>query len=218
MKRLLALIFFALIGFDSFSSNFLSNANNEIHKYRRRKQSSPSFELGFQGGYGVANVYLSEGSAKSRGVFHLGAIGQYNFNEKWAFVSKLHFDQKGYTYTDNTSGKESLTYVNLPMMGKFSFGNGVKGYLQAGFHVGYLLVARGENEGKKVDTKDMYNSLDFGLAIGLGVEFPLDKDTKMFFEWEANSGMANIANHPTHDIKVRNGASKLAVGVKFNIE
>ena len=174
-----------------------------------------NLEIGGQIGYGISNVAAEETSADSRGVFHIGALAQYNFNDRWSLVGKIHYDQKGYGYTDGTSGKETLAYLDIPVMAKWHFGGGdLRGYLQFGGYGGVLLSAKGEApSGEEVDTKEAYKSSDFGLAFGIGLDYPLSDNLKLFAELEVNSGLSNIAEQSP--VTIRNGASKLGLGVRY---
>lgn len=174
---------------------------------------SQNFEGGLQTGYGISNVYVEDISGDTRGVFHIGALGQYNFNESWAIVGKLLYDQKGYAYNDGTSGRETINYVDIPVMGKWYFGNNVKGYLQFGGYYGLFLNAEGEIDNEAVDTSEAYEDSDLGVAYGVGLELANLYDVKLFLEWEANTSMVNIAaeNYSTF----RNGASKIGLGFRY---
>ncbi|MBW2961221.1 porin family protein [Mesonia aestuariivivens] len=174
-----------------------------------------NFEIGGQVGYGISNVYTDDDSADSKGVFHIGAVAQYNFNEDWSLVGELLYDQKGYSYTDGTDGEESINYLSVPVMAKYNFGSSTKFYLQAGLYGAFLLSAEGEFEGRDVDTKDAYESTDFGVAFGLGVEFPIQENLKLFVDLVANSGFSNIAAESDFDIT--NGATKAGVGLRYSL-
>lgn len=176
--------------------------------------SAQSFEIGGQVGYGIANIYLEDESADSKGVFHIGAVGQYNFNEKWSLVGELLYDQKGYDYTDGTDGSESINYLSVPVMAKYNFGSSTRFYLQAGLYGAFLLSAEGELGDEEIDTKDAYESTDFGVAFGLGVEFPLQENLKLFVDLVVNSGFTNIAADSEYDIT--NGATKAGVGLRYS--
>ena len=188
--------------------------------------NAQSFEVGIQTGYGIANITSEEATSGTRGVYHIGLVTQYNFNDNWSVVAKVHKDQKGYKYNDGTVGRETMNYIDIPVMAKWHFGNKVRGYVQAGVYFGIFQSAEGElNAGRihphtgnvaqsnmTIDTSSAYNKDDFGLNAGVGAEMKIIDQLKGFIELELTPGLADIskANHT-----FRNGASKIGIGVRY---
>lgn len=195
-------------------------------------QEKGNFELGGNLGLNLSNISEidNENATDSRIAFNVGASGEYYFSESWGIKTKLIFDQKGWgngfeetpVFDDDgnvisiQSGETdfALNYLTVPLMANWHFGRTDNWYLNFGPYVGFLLSAESTEGG--TDIKDSLNSTDFGLAAGIGVKIPLNNNAKIFFEYEFQSGFADIVPDNSGDA-LRNGRSSLNAGILFSL-
>ena len=195
-------------------------------------QTKGDFELGGNLGLNISNISEidNENASESRISFNLGASGEFYFSDSWGLKAKLIFDQKGwgngfeetpiFDMNGNITGVQSnetdfaLRYLTIPLMANWHFGRSDNWYLNFGPYVGFLLSAESTEGG--TDIKDTLNSTDFGLSAGIGIKIPLNDTTKIFFEYEFQSGFADILPDNPGDA-IRNGRSSVNAGVLFSL-
>jgi hypothetical protein len=96
--------------------------------------------------------------------FHVGLVNDFSLSEKLTFRPGVLFSLKG-GKTDESSS--TYTYIDVPLSLVYNFTEAEKGFfLEAGPYVGLLLAAKNEDD----DIKEGFNTLDFGLNIGLGYD------------------------------------------------
>lgn len=125
--------------------------------------------------------------------FHIGGVAEMKLTDKFSIQPELlvsfqgaeteyrenyFFDDDYYLYEN----KLNLIYVNIPVMAKYYI---VKGFnVEAGPQLGILVSAKNKqeitsnvggisyNESETVDVKDGFKTVDFGVNIGAGYDFP----------------------------------------------
>lgn len=112
-----------------------------------------------------------------------GVIGKYQFTDGFALKSGLEYQKKGRSMSsDDFSENAKLHYLNLPLKAEYSAGEkagfkkGQRLYFAAGPYLSYLLSADGEQNDVSFDLKSDTKDFDFGLALELGIEFPVFTD------------------------------------------
>lgn len=187
-------------------------------------QQKGSFELGLNVGYNGATV--SNGSntnSNYRNGVNFGISGDYFFSDRWSIKTKLSYDQKGWAkgYIENLSNGQSFTtdynldYLTIPVMANWHFGKKRNWYLNFGPYVGFLLSAKETRF--DTDLKTMFQSVDAGLDLGIGVKIPLSTQTKLFFELDGQAGVMDI-NKYYQDNKLLNSRSSINIGVVFDLK
>ncbi|MHC0447715.1 porin family protein [Flavobacterium sp. 3-218] len=91
-------------------------------------------------------------------------------------------------------------YIVLPVMLKYNFSSNKSFYVNGGPFLGYLLKsgesaeldAEGVND-EDVETTKYRKSLDYGLSAGIGKEFKLKNDHKLYVEIRDNLGLSNTS-------------------------
>jgi hypothetical protein len=107
---------------------------------------------------------------------------------------------------------ESTTYYNyivLPIFVKYNFSKDNSFYLNGGPFLGFLiksgiksdLVIDGVDSGSVENTKSN-KSLDFGVSMGIGKQFEINDENKIYLELRDNLGLTNIS-----DVEVYNNGS-----------
>jgi hypothetical protein len=141
---------------------------------------------------------------------HVGLIvgGQveYALSDNFYLRPGLRFDQKGFTYNATVFGQqESLTatanYIEFPvhLVAKIPAGPSVTPFVffgpDLGFNVGNSVS--GTLNGNDVDTSNAslnFNTIDFALDFGGGIEFPVSPSLKGFVQADYSLGLVNVAN------------------------
>lgn len=188
-------------------------------------QDKGDVEFGVQFGYNASNVSDSDDSGDYLSGFNFGVGGDYYFSDRWSLKVKALYDQKGFEQeaynfdTDQTFvGKFRTTYLTIPVMANWHFGSKRNWYLNFGPYAGFLLKAEETNSG--IDTKDAYNTTDFGLALGIGVKIPVTDRLKVFLEFDGQGGFSNIAKTEDGDDvgTITNTRSSFNVGLNFMLK
>ena len=160
-------------------------------------QQESKHAIGFEGGAGISFLRGLENIEEYHNPTVSYAIGisyQYSISESFSFFSALDYERKGSvvnaTVTDqsgNPTGEivahANYDYLVLPLLARFSFGNHLKMYINAGPYLGYLIKVTSVTEENDViphtelDLTDESYKYDLGISAGLGVNIPLkDKD------------------------------------------
>lgn len=191
-------------------------------------QEKGNFELGGNMGVNISNIAISGvdvDETNSKTGLNLAVSGEYYFNDRWGLKAKLIYDQKGWADSfvevpfDNDpaviqiiEGDMELNYLSIPVMANWHFGKKRNWYLNFGLYTAFLLSA----EVAGIDTKEGFENSDFGLALGIGVKFPISDKAKLFLEYDAQSGFSNIFKD-SGSISARNGRSAFNFGVLFSL-
>lgn len=195
-------------------------------------QDKGDIEIGGNLGLSISNISEidNENATDSKISFNVAASGEYYFSESWGIKAKLIYDQKGWgngfeqiptfdadgNVIDIETGTTdfALNYLTIPLLANWHFGRKDNWYINFGPYVGFLLSAKSTENG--TDIKESLNSIDFGLALGIGLKIPLNDTTKIFFEYDIQSGFADIVNENQGDT-IRNGRSSLNAGILFTL-
>ena len=184
-------------------------------------QQKGNFEYGFNVGLNVSGVTVGTNyTSDSKIGFNVGAFGDYFFSDRWSIKAKLNFDQKGWNggyFSNNNVG--SLTnyrydYLTVPVMANWHFGRKRNWYLNFGPYVGFLIDAKETN--LDIDLKDLSESIDAGLALGIGVKIPVTDKIKILLEVDSQSGLADIIKN-NQGGSTTNNRSSLNAGFVFGL-
>jgi opacity protein-like surface antigen len=182
-------------------------------------QTRNTVEFGGNIGWNLAYISYADNNGDTYYLngFNAGVSLEYYFSDRWGIKGKLIYDQKGGsngilnfqdgTEIDNINFR--LNYITLPVMANWHFGRTRNWYLNFGPYVGVLMSAK--ESYSNMDIKDAFNSTDFGLALGIGVKFPISRSVKMFIEADGQGGITDIfKDNP--DRSVQNSRSSINVG------
>ncbi|MBF4466290.1 porin family protein [Flavobacterium sp. LC2016-12] len=134
--------------------------------------------------------------------FNFGVLSEIPISDKFSFQPEIMYSGQGYSFNDNTI---ALSYLNVPLMGKYYVTKGLS--VEAGPQIGFLLAAKNE----KIDVKDSFNTVDFGVNFGLGYKL----DNGVNFGVRYNVGLTDINNVEGYFVKNKNGVLQLSVGYFF---
>lgn len=129
--------------------------------------------------------------------FNFGFMAEIPISEKFSFQPELLYSGQG--------AEISLTYLNIPLMGKYYVTKGLS--LEAGPQIGFLLSAENED----TDVKDSFKTVDLGLNLGIGYKL----DNGLNFGARYNFGVSDINDVDNLSDKNRNAVLQLSVGYFF---
>lgn len=205
MKKLLLSISLLLISFLNYSQN--SNIKFGIH-------AGLNYATFY--GYNIPADFDPVYS-ESPAFAYLGGINfEYQIKEKLSLKFELNYERKSQkgNYNniligdiDNLTQKYSFTskknnqYLVLPIMVKYKFGNKNSFYANGGPFIGYLLKSNitndlGDIEGlnnEPLETTNLNNKTDFGLAIGIGKMIEINEKNSISIEIRENLGLTNTS-------------------------
>ena len=205
----------------------------------REKRSVKTKEWGITGkgvkiGLNSANLhgkdieyieYLYEGKLKSKLGFCFGGFITYNINEMFAIQPEILFTMKGAKikeeyYGDTYKISINLTYLEIPVLAKLTIptqGN-IKPNIFAGPSLAIKLSSKAKaeyaGESEEEDIEDL-KGIDFGLIIGIGIDFSLDSlaKEKLSVDLRYTLGLTTISKEEDEDIK--NSVISIMVGYYF---
>jgi len=202
-----------------------------------------NLQFGIKGGLNLANtdqdVSDFEGTIgadfekKIYPTYNVGAVIEYSLSQNFSIQLSALYNLKGtqfqgvqvedYVGLIDYNFTEKLEYLSFPLLAKYSFGSALaKPYLFIGPGISYLLSAKtiidaaamvGAEFDTTITNTDELNSLDVGLNMGLGIEFPISS-FNAFFEASYGLGLTNVNNlEGAEDFK--NRMIYLQVGILF---
>lgn len=187
---------------------------------QRFSQQAGTTEFGIDVGYNSSYVIQSQTGYGSDFVsgLNVGLSADHYFSDDWSLKVKAIYDQKGWgngyintgvNYYDNVNYK--LDYITVPVMANWHFGRTRNWYLNFGPYIGFLTSANVTNY--NIDVKDDFNSVDGGLALGIGIKIPISPSAKFFIEYDGQSGVTNVFKQS--DDTYRNLRESFNIGINF---
>lgn len=167
-------------------------------------------QLGVRAGLNISSYsFKASGttvSADSKVGFHFGIVNDFKLTDKITFRPGLLYSGMGGKFTVlDESITSNLNYLNIPLSFVYNFTTDDKGFFaELGPYVGFLLSAKSGDE----DIKDSYNSLDFGLNIGLGYDLG-----SFIVGANYGLGLANIAKTEDGDDTKANNTNIAIYGI-----
>lgn len=191
--------------------------------------SQSDSRFGLKGGVNLATFKGDVGEVENAIAYHAGLVFEAPIGNRLSFQPEFVYTVKGAKLSSEStllgvkfSGetKNQLSYINVPLILKLYLSDNVS--IQAGPHLGYLLsaerivessVEKDDSSTKtsgSVDIKDKYESLDYGVSVGLG--FKLNNNIILGGRYEM--GMANILKD-SKNTEVMNNVMQLYLGFLF---
>lgn len=176
-------------------------------------------KFGPKAGVNFSNISGLDNAEMKTG-FHVGAVAEIKFNEKFSIQPEVLYSAQGAKFTNNNSEvKWNNDYINIPIMFKYYLVDGFS--VEAGPQVGFLTKA--EQEGTfggytgTTDVKDNYKSVDFGVNFGLAYDLP----SGLFVNARYNLGLSKIGEDYTignttfEAADHKNSVIQVGLGYKF---
>jgi hypothetical protein len=178
--------------------------------------------LGIESGINMANMSLTPAfTTSSRTGLMIGGFVDIGVSRILSIRPGVRYVMKGFSTTSNgITFTEKLSYLELPMLLKASIPlQRVKPYFSAGPTLGIQLSATEEiTNGVQVQTGDVstvFETIDFGLYFGGGLEFHVASGTDIFTGFGYSLGLTNVSKVPTFEGK--NNGIQITGGIKFGL-
>jgi hypothetical protein len=162
----------------------ISNAQSNVH-------------LGIKGGVNIAGLQVENADDYDTKVsFHAGGLAHIHINRHFAIQPELVLSGQGAKYTSqaNNTTKANLTYLNIPVLAQYMFGDGFR--LETGPQLGFLLSAKNKFADVTVNVKDSYKTTDVSWAFGVGYL----SDMGLGVDLRYNLGLSNINDASGADV------------------
>ncbi|WP_440880363.1 porin family protein [Tenacibaculum sp. C7A-26P2] len=212
MKKLLVAISITILSF-----NFL------------KAQEKGDIELGGNIGVNFSNVTLGRNTFNNSNLstdhttgFNIALTGEYYFSDRWGIKTKLIYDQKGWGngFLDNYDTGErvisdyELSYFTIPVLANWHFGSNRNWYLNFGLYAGFLIDVNLKDISTNIELMESFETTDIGLALGIGYKFQISENTRLFFEFDGQSGFNSI-NKENNGENITNSRSSINFGALF---
>lgn len=157
-----------------------------------------------------------------------GIAFQHNWGKGIALRTNIAYERKGgegeFEFTDKygaSIGKGivnlNFDYLTIPVLLRFTFGKRVKYFINGGSYIGYLIkqtfVFKGTNIDYESNNTASYNSLDAGISLGTGLQYPMNE--KWFLSSEIRGNMGLFSTTPFGDTKVN--SVNLLLGIAYRL-
>jgi hypothetical protein len=199
----------------------------------------------FQGGlnYSSFRGYDSFVDDKPGIAYLFGASFEYKIKDKLSLKIDVNYERK-VQKSDNTlelnpgdafnsiiggiynySITNYSNYIVLPILVKYNFSNDNSFYLNGGPFLGFLinsrinsdLVIKGIDTNPRTTTTKNYKSLDYGLSLGVGKQFKINGENKIYVELRDNLGLTNTSEVEVYNNgKIMTNSINLIVGYTIN--
>lgn len=191
------------------------------------QNSKGDIELGVNSGINFSSVGNNEGNSDVSTAFNLSASADYFFSSRWSLKSKLIYDKKGWDngFVENSSFDPSLqdsyktnfnlNYLTIPVLASWHFGGKRNWYLHFGPYAGVLLNAKETTFDTKL-TK-VFNTMDFGASLGVGVKIPLSEKLKLSLEYDEQVGFLDIFKENSGS-SITNSRTSFNIGLNFMLK
>lgn len=113
----------------------------------------------------------------------LGLASSFHFGPMFAIAPEVNFSQRGYKMEGNAGGIDFSTenrynYLEIPVLFRLSFGDVLKGYVNAGPAFSYWLGGKLGDDDIDFGDLDDENRLEIGASVGGGIQ--LDTEVGSF--------------------------------------
>lgn len=185
--------------------------------------SQPTLSLGLEGGLNLANVSITPSqTSNSRTGLIIGGVLDIGISRNIGVTTGLRFTMKGFQITNGgATFTDKLNYLEVPALLKVKFPlTEVKPYLVGGPVLGIRVSASEEQSNgtqtADVDASSAYETIDFGLLFGGGLDFNVANKTDLFIQAGYGFGLSNIWKQTT-TVTVKNYGIQITGGVKFKL-
>jgi hypothetical protein len=194
-----------------------------IYTITHAQNKSNGSEFGVGIGYNASYVTSSNQSTDATSGLNIALHNDFYFSDRWSLKVKAVYDQKGWAHgfltvgtTNYPSVDYKLNYITVPVMANWHFGKTRNWYLNFGPYIGFLMNANAKiPNGNNVDVKPVFNTVDGGLDVGIGIKFPVSNRSKFYIEYDGQSGVGDIFQSSTGGDRVLSTRASFNIGLTF---
>lgn len=192
--------------------------------------------VGVVGGLNFADINANN-QMSNRSVYAVGGILEYVFNNELTVSLEPVFIQKGSTQAETYTQPKGIikfTYVEIPLLLKYTFKNNAGPFMCIGPSVSYLLESDVEMKANGFtfvgDTKKVTKAWDYGITFGGGFKMPFGRFS-VIAECRYNLGLKDIVKEgtfevssgfmtetvETEDMRMKNQGLRVLMGVIYSL-
>ena len=186
--------------------------------------SNSQTSLGVEGGLNLSSISVSTNAQTSNKTgLMVGGFADFQVSNIVAIRPGIRYVMKGFTNQVNgLTYNDKFSYIEIPALIKFTVPlNEVKPYFIAGPVLGIQLSATEDvSDGVNFASSDVGNSfetIDFGLYFGSGIEFHVASKTDMFVGGGYSLGLSNIIKSQNQNLSVKNNGIQFSAGARFHL-
>jgi hypothetical protein len=195
------------------------------------------YNLGFEVGPSLISLYGNSMISILKTSAVGGSAGfsfQYNYSNSLSVKTGMTFERKGMAPKTEEIGESGnsidivsyrvyFDYITVPILGKITFGEKNNFYINAGTFLGLLIqqtdVKETAVEKLVTDNTAMFNSIDFGIAIGIGIRVPLNDRINVGIELRNNLGIINTsAVGVINNGSIKTNSTGLLFGLTYGLQ
>lgn len=193
--------------------------------------SQTKISLGLEAGVNIANTSNTpDANTGSKTGIIAGGILDIGLSPQFSIAPGIRYIMKGNTQTGNFTAngqafnelKNKGDYLQFPALLRVKFPlTEIKPYLVAGPVLGILMAATttatNTNTGSSADfdQKSLYETTEFSLLFGGGMDFRVATKTDLFFQVAYELGLTDITKNTATSVK--NNGFELTGGVRFGL-
>jgi len=121
-----------------------------------------SAQLGIKGGANFSALSANGSSSDHRTGFNAGLLAHLHVSPHFAVQPEVMYSSQGAEYSD--VAKTKLNYVNVPVLGQYMFGNGLR--LQTGPQIGFLASAETKSGDTETEVNNSFKKTDVSWSFG----------------------------------------------------
>ena len=175
--------------------------------------------FGIKGGLNLTNLTNFENTFKQeveseniRTSFHIGIFNEFEVTEHFSIQPEVLYSSQGTKYSgDGAEDKVRLDYINVPIMFKFYLGDNF--FLESGPQVGFLINDESNFGFFTISDEDAFNSVDFGLNLGLGFKLGDNAHLNARYGFGFNGVFSDLPDNSDNNPK----NSVFGVSIAFNM-
>lgn len=178
-------------------------------------------KLGIEAGLNLSNSSFSPDlRSGTRTGFMLGGFAEFKVSPLFSIKPGLRYIMKGFSVVDDWGYQSTikLNYIEAPVLVKVTFPvQQVKPYIEAGPTVALRISANAESVDGDVDASDAFETMDFGLYFGSGLDFRVSGNTELFAGIGYSLGLSNTLSAINGNVTGKNNGFRIVSGVKFDL-
>ncbi|HRI84765.1 MAG TPA: porin family protein [Ignavibacteria bacterium] len=178
--------------------------------------------LGLEAGINIANTTQTpDANTNSKVGMIAGGVLELGLSKQISIVPGIRYVMKGNSFTTNNVNVDNKgNFLQFPALLKVKFPlTEIKPYLIAGPILGILLSSTQDQststQSASFDTKANFETTEFSLLFGGGLDFKVATTTDLFFQFGYELGLSNISKVVNQTIKT-NGI-QITAGAKFGL-
>lgn len=201
-------------------------------------QSQNEWKLGFNFGGTLSNIRGNEVAELNNAAidFLVGGSFEYLFTANTSLKTNINYERKSFSRDINIGAisdplnpsiegndvktRTTLSYLSIPVMVGYKFGSKNNFFINGGPFIGFFLDSGVKVDGDTINenSNDLFNSTDFGLAIGIGTKVKLNETNNLNIELRNNFGLSNISAVPLiNDGDLKTNSLNLILNWEFDI-